>query len=93
MESKNKRIPLRQLWGVRYRAYRHKYGPLKAFFRGIVLGEIAIRIPKLRIQQILRQDEIDLMQHLVRFEISSVELHFPSQENPHEVEAEDGLAP
>lgn len=92
MASENKRIPLRQLWGIRYRAYRHKYGRLKAFLKGIVLGEIAMRLPKLGAHGIIQQDELDLLQHLVRVELSSVEFYFPSQENPQYVESDDGLA-
>ena len=65
MESR--KIPKRELWPPRYRAYRKKYGRFKAFWRGIVLAELGPA-------RWIRDDEIELMQHLVTVEAVGVEL-------------------
>lgn len=65
------RIPKRQLWTARYRAYRHKYGRLKALWRGVVFYEILFlphNIGKGIAKRMVR-DELELLQYLVSIEV------------------------
>lgn len=75
MESR--KIPRLELWRGRYRAYRHKYGRLRAFWRGIVLAELGLAYW-------IRDDEIELVQHLVTVEVVGVELHLDVTVGPKE---------
>ena len=75
-----------KFWGVRYRAYRTKNPPVKAFLKGIVLGELAFRWPfRSWAERMLRAEEMSLMQQLVQVELVSVEFHLgeESNEDPH----------
>lgn len=76
--SESNKIPRKILWRMRYQAYRRKYGRWKAFWRGIVLGEVTFCFPRL---MWLWEDECALMEHLVKVEQVSVELHIPGGES------------
>lgn len=69
-----KTIPRRQIWVTRYRAYRHKYGRLTAFWRGVVWGEVAIQV-----QNVL-SDDLELMEHLISVKLESATLHVGDKE-------------
>ena len=58
------------VWKIRYRAYRHKYGRFKAFWRGIVLAELFM------MSKGVLQDDADLMDHLITVGPMKVEFHF-----------------
>ena len=58
-----------KLYRIRYRAYRHKYGPLRAFWRGIVLSALYLYSSS------ILKDERELLPHLIHAEAISVEIH------------------
>ena len=70
------RMPLRAIWRIRYRAYRTKYRPAKAFWRGVVIGELAVKGPlKGWAFRRIKDDEFSLLDRLVIVEIVGVEFH------------------
>ena len=75
-----KKVPRRQIWATRYRAYRHKYGRLAAFWRGVVWGEVAIHV-----QDVL-SDDLELMEYLISVKLESATLHVDGKEYPLEVQ-------
>lgn len=56
-----------QIWKIRYRAYRHKYGRFKAFWRGIVLTELYM------MSKGIAQDDLELIEHLLSVEVVAVD--------------------
>lgn len=73
-------IPIRRIWVMRYRAYRHKYGRWAAFWRGVVWGEVAFRV------KTVMDDDLELMEHLVSVKLVGATLHVDGKEYPLEVE-------
>lgn len=65
-----RKIPKLNLWYHRYKAYRKKYRPFKAFWRGVVMGEMYSYS-----SSIMVEDETELLGQLVHVEVVSVELH------------------
>lgn len=66
--SEQRQIPKLDLWYHRYKAYRKKYRPLKAFWRGVVLSELY------SYSSTILKDEIVLFQDLV--EVTKVEMEW-----------------
>ena len=66
---KQQRIPRLSLWRGRYQAYRHKYGRLKALWRGIVLTELYMFCKG------IVEDDKDLLEHLIHVEATDVRFH------------------
>ena len=66
--SEQRKIPKLDLWYHRYKAYRKKYRPLKAFWRGVVMGELH------SYTSTIVADELDLFQELIEVKVESVAL-------------------
>ena len=60
-----------KLYRIRYRAYRHKYGPLRAWWRGVILTMLYLYSSS------ILEDERELMQHLITPTVKVVEMSKP----------------
>lgn len=71
------KLPRRQIWPTRYRAYRHKYGRLAAFWRGIVLSELVFH--NIQVKSVMK-DDLELMEHLISVKLVGATLHVDGKE-------------
>ena len=69
--SEQRKIPKLNLWHHRYKAYRQKYRPFKAFWRGVVMGELYTY------SCAMLEDEKELLQGLIGIKVESVTLVVP----------------
>lgn len=69
--SEQRKLPKLPLLYHRYKAYRQKYRPFKAFWRGVVMGELYTY------SSTMLEDEKELLQVLIGIKVESVTLVVP----------------
>ena len=75
------RIPRLHYWHIRLRAYRTKYGLLRAIWKAIILSELAFFGPtKAWAFKSLEADELALISKLVEIKLDRVEYHLQAEE-------------